>query len=48
MKISDSGKKFFIAALIAIGVLVLAYLLRKVAVPPDCVLEPDNPACRQP
>jgi hypothetical protein len=30
------------------GILALAWLLRNVPVPPDCLTQPDNPACKAP
>jgi hypothetical protein len=40
-------KNVLIFLLVVIAVLVLAYLLRNVPVPPDCRTQPDNPACRE-
>lgn len=33
-------------ALTLAGIVLLAYLLRNVAAPPNCELEPDAPACQ--
>ncbi len=38
--------KRFLPILIVIGILLLAYLMRNVPVPPDCISDPANPACR--
>jgi len=40
-------RKILIFLAVVIGVLLLAYLLRKVAVPPDCESEPTAPACQE-
>jgi hypothetical protein len=40
-------KKVLIVLLVLVGILLLSYLLRNVAPPPDCLTEPNNPACRE-
>ncbi len=40
-------KKILIVLAVVIGVLLLAYLLREVSVPPDCENEPTAPACQE-
>jgi hypothetical protein len=41
-------QKVLIVILVVLGVLTLSYLLRNVAVPPDCLNQPEAPACRGP
>jgi hypothetical protein len=45
--VNPKTKQILTVALVVIGVLLLAYLLRNVSAPPNCELEPDNPACRE-
>src|SRR6266576_244946 len=40
-------RKILIFLAVVIGVLLFAYLLRKVTVPPDCESEPTAPACQE-
>jgi hypothetical protein len=40
-------REIAIVILIVLGILVLAFLLRHVATPPDCISDPQNPACQE-
>ena len=40
------AKRILAVAAVLIGILALAYVMRDVPVPPDCMNEPDAPACQ--
>ncbi len=41
-------QKALLVVLIVLAVLLISYLLRTVSIPPDCMNQPEAPACQGP